>query len=193
MPPSDPESDACLFEAVRAGEPGAWERFVSRFERLVFAVPLRMGLSRADAEEVFQDTWVILHRHLAHIREPASISSWILTTARRESGALMERRRRERRLGGAIGGEGDPGPLLEASDEALGPEEVLERIEEAEIVREALARLDERCRELLGRLYLSKSPPSYEELARDLGLKLGSVGPTRMRCLAKLAERLAPR
>ena len=86
------ETEEQLFEAVRAGDPGAWERLVERYAALVLSVPRRMGLSAADCDEVFQATWITLHQHGKLIRKPSSLPSWIITTARREAWRLERAR-----------------------------------------------------------------------------------------------------
>lgn len=173
-----------LIEAVRASRPGAWEQLVARFQRLVLAVPVELGMPAEDCEEVFQATWVSLYQQIPSLRRPGSLAAWILTTAQRQAWRIQRRRSRERSLSAA------DRPPPEAPPDPL--EQSLE-LERRELVHAALAELDPRCRTLLSRLFLSAEPPSYARLAEELGLPLGSLGPTRTRCLAELARRLARR
>ena len=66
-------------------------------------------------------------------------------------------------------------------------------LEDQTAVWEALDRMNDRCRELLTLLHLSQESPSYQEASEQLGMPLGSVGPTRQRCLEKLARLLETR
>lgn len=170
-----------LFFAARSGRPEAWERLVRHYGPLVQAVPRRMGLEENDVDEVFQATWIALHRHLPEIKKPAALASWIATTAAREAARLRRNRRRQE--------------YAEASASTLSsragpeaPEEIVERLERVQRVRDAVDALGERCRDLLTALHLSPGRKSYEEVAGELGIPMGSIGPTRLRCLAKLAR-----
>jgi RNA polymerase sigma factor (sigma-70 family) len=177
------ETEEQLFEAVRAGDSGAWDRLVGRYAALVLSVPRKMGLDAADCDEVFQATWITLHQHGKLIRKPSSLPSWIITTARREAWRLERARRRRANV------EEEGMELRPVTAESLPPEE-LERLELIQLVRDGVRSLPERCRVLLERLELAADKPSYEELAEEMGIPVGSVGPTRMRCLARLARRL---
>ncbi|HEX5012135.1 MAG TPA: sigma-70 family RNA polymerase sigma factor [Planctomycetota bacterium] len=184
---------ARLLREVQAGTPGAWEQLVARYERLVLAVPREMGLSEADAEEVFQATWIALFEQVALIRQPSALGSWIITTAQRQVWRVQRRALRRREHASLEEAANAPAPLP-------APEEQAERLERERLVREALDELRPRCRELLNRLFLSPSPPgepgsraSYADIARDLGMPIGSIGPTRLRCLQELARILAGR
>ena len=180
------DSEADIFLGVREGRAGAWERLVERYAALVHAVPRQMGLSSADAEEVSQATWMIVHRHLHLIQKPRSLAHWLITTASRETWKLQRTRSRRERTEAAS--------ARIRSDEPEGdPAEILERLEQAELIRDALDELPARCAELLRALYLDSRERSYQEAGKALGMPQGSVGPTRIRCLAQLARILEPR
>jgi len=168
---------ATLLAEVREGRPDAWEHLLDRFGDLVLAVPRDLGLSPPDCEDVFQSTWLALHRSIPSIREPGALAAWILTTARRESLAALRARRES-----AADASGD-----EAPDRDSDPMQQLQSLERGRLVREGLAALNARCRELLGRLYF-QGGESYADIAAALSMRPGSVGPTRLRCLAALAE-----
>lgn len=171
-------SDPALVEACLAGDPRAWEELVDRYGRLVYAIPRRMGLSSADADDVFQDVFATLLRSLGSLRDRARLAAWLITTTRREcwrrgkaSGRLVE-------LDETLH-DGRP----EAIDEVT-------RLEREQSVREAVGRLDGRCRDLLTALFFDASQPGYEVIARRLGIPVGSIGPTRARCFKKLEAHL---
>ena len=179
-----------LHAALRAGEPGAWEDCLERFGSLVLGIARNSGLDQESAEDVFQETWVSLHGQVGLLRHPAALPGWISTTAKRLAwrAATRDRRRgeredrvaREREIQKSVRREED---MLEAT--AL--------LEDQTAVWEALDRMNDRCRELLTLLHLSQESPSYQEASEQLGMPLGSVGPTRQRCLEKLARLLETR
>lgn len=180
------EQCAALLQAVRAEEPDAWERMLDAFGPLVLATARNAGLRGGDVEDVFQLTWMALHRSVPRIQEPGALVAWIGTTARRESW------RRCRRRGPVV----DPDTVAER-ETGSGPSDdplvQLASLERDRVVREGVEALGDRCRELISRLFLEQDTPRYEDLADDMGMKLGSVGPTRIRCLAKLAAWLEER
>ena len=177
-------SEICagLLAEVRDGRPDAWEHLLDRFGDLVLAVPRDLGLSPPDCEDVFQSTWLALHRSIPSIREPGALAAWILTTARRESLAALRARRESAASPDASADDGG------APDRESDPMQQLQSLERGRLVREGLAALNARCRGLLGRLYFQAGGETYADIAAALRMKPGSVGPTRLRCLAALAE-----
>lgn len=176
------ETDSELFAGVQARDAAAWERFVDRFGGLVASVPSRAGLEPADVDDVVQTTWIQLYRHAAAIRTPRSLVSWVLTTAQRATWRVASRR---------VPSAADlPDEALEGAPDASLE---VERLEVAQRVREELAELSKPCQRLLEALFLRAEVPSYSDLARELEVPVGSLGPTRQRCLAGLATRLERR
>ncbi len=175
-----------LFAGVQRADPDAWAEFVDRFGPLVQALAARSGLDVAEAEDVGQATFAALLRHAPLVREPRSLPAWVLVTARREAWRLRRRRRRSAAVEEEVG-RGRAAELEEPLDVDL------ERLERIQLVRDALARLGGRCAALLCGLFLDDPRPPYETLAARLGIAVGSIGPIRQRCLAKLALDLAER
>lgn len=173
-----------LLEAVRRGESGAWVRFVERYERLVYSVPRRMGFDEADSEDIAQAAWVLIHRHLEHVRTPAALGSWLVTTTSREAARFGRSRQRRRDIETETVRER---PLAELEL----PDEEAARLEAVQAVRDAIEELDERCAQLLRCIDLEGT--SYKHAAVVLGMPAGSIGPTRMRCLARLLPGLQAR
>jgi RNA polymerase sigma factor (sigma-70 family) len=138
-----------------------------------------MGLDPSDADDVFQITFASLAEEIGSLRKPDRVRAWLATAARRA--ALKVRVRRRGELLDTATDLPDPGEL---------PSEELERLQDQQLVQRALASLSARCRDLLERLYFPKENQdgagSYESVAKDLDMPLGSIGPTRMRCLEKL-------
>jgi RNA polymerase sigma factor (sigma-70 family) len=175
--------DATLIQACRAGDQEAWEQLIRRYQRLIFSVPLRAGLDQDSAAEVFQHVFTKLYEKLDSLTQPERLSSWLVTTAKRECWALH---RRQQRTVGFAQLDADGASETELPDPGLLPDEMLERMERQHLIRQALAALDERCRVLLQLLFFQPEPPSYAEVAARLGTSEGSIGPTRARCFQKL-------
>jgi RNA polymerase sigma factor (sigma-70 family) len=172
-------SDAELIAACRQDEAGAWNELVARYERLVYTIPVRYGLSRAEADDVFQTVWITLLENLVTLREPERVASWLVTTTKRATWALRRGAEHERTQAT------DPAEMPEVPG-GLTPEEEVSRFQQEQLTRQAASRLDPRCRRLLYYLYQDGDLPSYAEIADKLGLSIGSIGPIRARCLDKL-------
>lgn len=176
-----PDDPIDLFLRARDGDEPAWGALVEHYAALVHTVARRSGLSGDDADEVFQSTWIALYKHGAHIRVPASLPGWIARTAAREAWRVAKRRNETK----------DPETGAERLFDEV-PVDVAERLERAQLVRDALGKLDARCQKLLSALFLEAEEPSYAALAQRLGVPIGSLGPTRQRCLARLADHVRP-
>jgi RNA polymerase sigma factor (sigma-70 family) len=165
-----------LVAAAAAGDQQAWGRLVDQYSGLVSFVVASFRLSHAQQADVVAETWLRLVEHIATLRDPARVGSWLATTARREALAAA---RFNTRIQPVDAVDESPDPL------APNPEEVVLRDERCEAVRTALAQLPERQRSILSMLSVDPSP-SYEEVAAALGLPVGSIGPTRARALRRL-------
>ena len=168
-----------LVEAARGGDQEAWNAIVARSAPWVWAICRRFALSRSDADDVAQGVWLALVEHLAALREPAALPGWIATIARRECLRVLRSTRHTL--------DADP-PVVRDLAAELDFENVdrdLERAWENAILREAMSELRPLCRDLLTRLFRDEKP-SYRAVANDLDMKVGSVGPTRQRCLEDL-------
>jgi len=187
MPPPPPtDDDASLVARCRKGDSTAWNALVMRYQRLVYAIVRRMGDDEHAAADVFQTVFSRLLQHLPKLADPSRLQAWIVTTAKRE--ALLQRRRAQRTVSmHRSNDDGEAAPDWEPADDADGPEQQLDDLQQLHVVRQALDRMDERCRNLLNLLFTdSDERVPYEEVARRLGLPVGSIGPTRARCLGKL-------
>ena len=178
------DSDMQLVSACRRGDQLAWERLIRRYQRLIYAIPLRAGLDADHAAEIFQDVFTTLFQKLNEIEEPEKLQAWLVTTARRKTlRAIAKAQIRKRATANADERTREATPIM---DEAPLPDEQLLILEEQQRIRTALSSLDERCKRLLQLLFYLPEPPSYAEIAAALGIPEGSVGPSRARCLAKL-------
>jgi RNA polymerase sigma factor (sigma-70 family) len=168
------QSDPGLVRACLDGDEAAWVELVERYQRLVLSVARRCGLSDADADDVFQIVFTTLFRRLEGLRDQTRLSSWLITTTYREAWRHGRRAQRDAPLSKAIIDVGTP------------PHDLVAQTEREQTVREAMTRLDDRCRNLLTALFLGADQPAYDEIARRFGLPVGSIGPTRARCFKKL-------
>jgi RNA polymerase sigma factor (sigma-70 family) len=168
---------APLIAEASTGSQAAWNELVRRFGSLVWSIARAYGLDQADASDVSQTTWLRLVENLSRIRDPEKVGAWIASTARNECLRLL------RRAGRQVLVEDDSELDYESSDPGID-RHLLEAERDAALWQ-AFRRLPERCRMLL-RLLMSDPPASYEEISAATGSPLGSIGPTRARCLEQL-------
>jgi len=173
--PDNAETDASLIERVGRGDERAWATLVERHGALVHSIPARHGLSREDCEDVFQSVWTIAVRHAQNMRDGQAFAAWLITTTQRETWRVLRKRARSAEAEAA------------EREAELGSFAEQELLEERARLREALRRMDGRCRDLLLAVF-AEERPSYDGVAERLGIPRGSIGPTRARCLAKLAK-----
>jgi RNA polymerase sigma factor (sigma-70 family) len=188
MPEPSVPDDPTLVARCRDGDASAWAALVHRYQRLVNAIARRAGLDEQAAADVFQTTFLRLLHHLPRISEPARLQAWIITTAKRE--AWLQRQRGERTVSmTAADHDGADDEGWAVADSALGPEETVDHWQQLARVQRGLERLDQRCRQLLQALFGSENI-GYEGVVQRLGMPIGSIGPTRARCLARLRQLL---
>jgi RNA polymerase sigma factor (sigma-70 family) len=181
--------DAALVARCRARDATAWTALVHRHQRLIYALAMRCGLDQHGAADVLQTVFTRLLQHLPRIADPARLQGWVAITAKRE--ALLQMRRSRRAVSMTIDdGDDDDGECSwDRTDESPRPDESLEALQQLADVRRALDRLDERSRTLLLLLFRADEDKlPYEEVARRMNIPVGSIGPTRARCLAKLRK-----
>ena len=166
-----------LVRAAADGDDDAWERLVDRFAGLIWAIARSHGLSTADAADVSQSTWLRFAEHARRIRQPERVGGWLATTARNESIRVLRRGHRDIPVEAFQEGS----VCDEASDLAT---HLLEEERDKSLVL-AFKALPSRCKTLL-RVLTAVPPPSYAEASEVLEMPIGSIGPTRARCLEHL-------
>lgn len=171
---------ACLVRA-RSGDTAALGEIVTELNPLLWHVARGEGLGIEESADVVQTSWLELVRRLHEIRSPQALTSWLITTTRREAWRVRELSRRQAPDGAAW--------LDLAVDPDPGPGERLLADERDQVLWRHVERLPERCRKLL-RIVAHVARPDYASVARALGMPVGSIGPTRGRCLARLRETL---
>jgi RNA polymerase sigma factor (sigma-70 family) len=174
-PETDPEFVA-LVRAAAAGHEVALGRLVVRFDRVLRGVTRSYRLSSWDADDVIQSTWLQFMQHGRRLREPAAVSGWLTTTARRQSLHMLQRHGREQLT---------DDPERGAPCDHAEPDRELLAAERRELLGAALAELPDRHRNLM-RVLVARPELSYEEVGRVLAMPIGSIGPTRARALDRL-------
>lgn len=166
--------------AAAAGDRRAWEALVTAYSGLIWAIIRNHRLRHGDAADVSQTTWLRLVENIERLTDPGRVGAWLATTARRECLRLQARTRRLV----LVDGHPDPAcdPLYQGEP---GPDAGLLRAERNDEVRRVVELLPLRERQLMGMLMLDPAP-SYEEISAAMGIPVGSIGPTRRRCLEKL-------
>lgn len=174
----NPVDIALLVRGAAAGDKDSWERLVDQFSRLIWSITAEFRLVESDAADVVQTTWLRLLEHIGRLQYPDRVGSWLAATARHECLRSLAARKRL-----VIGH--DQNDMEETP--APGPEvdERLLAMERDQIVRDAMSNLPNRWQRLLEML-MADPPVPYTEISDELGLPVGSIGPTRGRCLARL-------
>jgi RNA polymerase sigma factor (sigma-70 family) len=170
---------AFLVPAAAAGDRTAWERLVDQFSRLLWAMTRDFKLAESDAADVVQATWLRLLEHIDRIEYPERIGSWLATTARHECLRHLAAGKRVMVV------QDDHDAFSEAVSHQPDVDERLLAEERAQAVRDALSTLPSRSQRLL-ELLMADPPVSYTEISDQLGVPIGSIGPTRGRCLERL-------
>jgi RNA polymerase sigma factor (sigma-70 family) len=166
--------DSALIQACLDGDEAAWKDLVTRYGRLVYSIPRRYGLSAADADDVFQNVFTSVYRHLPTLRDQTRLTAWLITITHHEAQRVGKHEPVSAELDETATDGNDP------------PLEQVQALERQHLVRQALEQMGSPCRELLTALFLDPDPISYEKLAARLGIPVGSIGPTRARCFKKL-------
>jgi RNA polymerase sigma factor (sigma-70 family) len=179
---SAPCDDSVVIDLVtraRDGDVQAWDALVARFTPLIWSICRRYGLGRADADDVRQSVWLHLVDHLGKIREPAALAGWLATTARRECVHLVRAAHGPHAVVYALDAEN-------LADERAGAAEAeLLAAERHAALREAVTHLPTECQRLVG-LLTADPPMPYAEISARLAMPVGSIGPTRNRCLDRI-------
>lgn len=170
-------------DGAAKGDQQAWDAIVSQYSSLVWAVARSFRLSTSDAADVYQGTWLRLVEHLGEIRDASRLGAWLCTTAKREALTLI--RRRDRDLPASDSG------LLDGvcSDATASVDDRILRAEQQRTLWRAFSHLSGNCQRLL-RIAFADPQPSYAEISGTLDIPVGSIGPTRARCLANLQNLL---
>jgi RNA polymerase sigma factor (sigma-70 family) len=180
-------ADGDLVRACRKGDPAAWDQLVERYQRLIYAIPRRAGLSEERCADVFQEVFVTLLEKIDQIEQPEKIRSWMVTTAKFKTWSSV---RAEKGFYSPETEDELEAEMAAAPDAAPLADEQIIRLEEQHLIRTAVKLLEQRCRTILSMIYLRETAASYAEVASAIGVGETSISPLRTRCLKKLEKLL---
>lgn len=174
-------TDADLVARCIEGDRDAWVLLLDRYGGLVMATARRHGADEHASADIYQTVFAILVRRLGTIRDHQSLAKWLITTTQRTA------RRNWSTRGSAR--------LLDEShaSEEVSPEATMEALERSRVVADAVDALGSPCRSLIRLLFLAQPTPDYASVARQLDMPIGSIGPTRARCLERLSRIITPK
>jgi RNA polymerase sigma factor (sigma-70 family) len=164
-----------LLQRAAGGERDAWNALVDRFGQMVWSTARGYRLDEAAAHDVAQTVWLRLIENIERIQDPERLPGWLVTTCRREALSVLKKSERQIPSDFEYDLE-DPSPSLESL--------IIDDEESREVVA-AFAELDHECQQLL-RLLTVEPALSYEEISEATGRPVGSLGPTRGRCIDRL-------
>lgn len=178
-------TDEELVKACRDGDETAWEAIVQKYQKLLYSIPRRAGLSKDLAADVLQDVFTTLFEKLDSLEKPEFLRAWLATTTRHKTIHLIQREKRGKTK---YIDDDETEVAFQIPDGAPLADEVLVQFERERQIEAAFGEIEPRCRRLLSMLYLESEQVAYAEIAEILQIPLGSIGPTRARCLQKLIK-----
>jgi RNA polymerase sigma factor (sigma-70 family) len=169
--------DQQLVQQCLQGDQAAWSRLIDKYKRLIYSVPIKYGFRPEDASDIFQTVCIDLFTNLCNLRKVGSLRSWLITVTSHKCFHWKRQQRQDVEL--------DALEQEIAEDLAAAPE-IIEELQQEQIVRDAVDRLPPRCAEMVRLLFFEQPSLPYAEVAKRLGLAVGSIGFIRGRCLTRL-------
>jgi len=176
---SEDSRDRALVEQCLAGDQTAWGRLLDKYKRLIYSIPIKYGLAPEDAADLFQAVALELFEELPKLRDPGALPAWLIQVAAHQ---CFHWKRSQQKLAEDDLGEFD----ADLPESLIVPPALVEEVEREQRVREAVARLPQRCQTMIEMLFYEQPPRPYQEVAQALGLAPGSIGFVRSRCLKRL-------
>jgi RNA polymerase sigma factor (sigma-70 family) len=172
-------TDRELVSACLSGDEQAWSELIDRYNRLIFSIPLKQGLNRDEAADIFQAVCLDLVAELPRLRDPQALAAWLIQTTLHK--VSKWRRRNDRYVpDGGTHTENAPAP------EADMPDALIRDLQQAQALRDAVGALSDRCQRMVQMLFFETPARPYKEVASALGVATGSIGFLRNRCLDRL-------
>lgn len=170
-------SDWQLIQACKRGDGAAWQTVIDRYERLLFAIARRYGLTQSDAADVVQTTFIDMLKQLDQFHAESNLKGWLGTVGRRNAWRVLNRYDHE---------QVQSPPDLREMMAALGAttDGMSDDFAVIDWLHDGLETLGGRCQQLVTLLYFDEA--SYDDIAAALAMAKGSIGATRSRCLHKL-------
>lgn len=175
-------TDARLVRECVKGNEQAWSALIDKYKNLIYSIPVKYGFSPDAASDVFQAVCVDLLAELPKIRKPAALPKWIMQVTAHKCFHEKRQRLRTDQL--------DDAHTANSESAAPGIEGILREAEEEQHLRQAMAKLPPRCQELVRMLFFEEPAREYRDVAKSLGIAVGSIGFIRQRCLDKLRRYL---
>ncbi len=166
------KSDAELVKACRRGDETAWNELVDRYQRLIFAIPRRAGLSESQSADILQEVFLTLFEKLDEIEQPERIRSWLVTTAKFKTWGLV---RSEKGFYSPETEEEMEYEMASLKDDSPLADDKLIELEQQHLIRTALKELEEKCQKILAMIYLTEPSASYAEVAEAIGVGATSI------------------
>jgi RNA polymerase sigma factor (sigma-70 family) len=183
--PSKASQDADLVAKCLEGDEEAWNALVDKYKNLVWSVPLKYRLNHEDCADIFQAVWLDLFQDLKNLRYSGAVRSWLVSAASHKCFHWKARQQSLNRMRETLSSQSEKF--------ASPPANLSIELEREQLLREAMLVLSPRCQELVNMLFFEQPPRPYDDVAKAMGLAVGSIGFIRGRCLKKLREWLTER
>jgi RNA polymerase sigma factor (sigma-70 family) len=178
-----PRTDRELVASCLSGDEQAWSELIDRYNRLIFSIPLKQGLNRDEAADIFQAVCLDLVAELPRLRDPQALPAWLIQTTVHK---VSKWRRRNDRY---VPDEGTHAEQAPAPDADM-PDALIREVQQSQALRDAVAALSDRCQRMVQMLFFETPARAYKDVATELGVATGSIGFLRGRCLDRLRSAL---
>jgi len=174
--------DARLVRECVDGNEEAWRALIFKYKNLIFSIPVKYGFSVDDSTDIFQAVCLDLLSELPKLRKVKALPKWIMQITAHKCFHRKQQQIRTDVLD----------PTAKEFEQSTPPraEDILREAEDEQNLRQAMAELSPRCRELVQMLFYDEPARPYQEIAETLGIAVGSIGFIRQRCLERLRKRL---
>jgi RNA polymerase sigma factor (sigma-70 family) len=174
--------DARLVRECNAGSEEAWCALIFKYKNLIFSIPVKYGFSRDDSTDIFQAVCLDILSELPKLRKVKALPKWIMQLTAHKCFHRKQQQQRTEVL--------DPAAKEFEKSIPSRAMEILREAEDEQSLRQAMAQLPPRCRELVRMLFYDEPVRPYQEIAASLGIAVGSIGFIRQRCLQRLRKHL---
>jgi RNA polymerase sigma factor (sigma-70 family) len=175
-------SNTRLVRECVQGSEEAWSALIGKYKRLIFSIPVKYGFSRDEASDIFQAVCLEMLSELPKLRAPDALPKWIIQVT---SHKCFHSKRQQQRVEVT-----DPSSAIFEQNVTPRTDEILRQAEEEQKLRNAISEIQPRCQRLVQMLFFEEPVRPYQEVAKILGLALGSIGFIRQRCLERLRKKL---
>ena len=175
-------ADARLVKECLAGSEESWALLIDKYKALIYSVPVKYDLPPQEAADIFQTTCLELLARLGELREVRALPKWLIQVAHHQCWQWKNRAAR-------VVSRDSEENLVEPEVPPVA-ERLLQQTEEEQMLRNALASLAPRCRQLVEMLFFEEVTRPYAEIAAELGVAVGSIGFIRLKCIERLRRRL---